>query len=102
VISTLPAHAADPLALAVARSGAVVLDAVCSAWPTRLAKAASFAGGTVVDGLSMLLHRTVRQIELLTGATGVPVALLREAARAELLGRAARETEPAASGRQLL
>jgi shikimate 5-dehydrogenase len=56
----------------------------------------------VVDGLSMLLHRTVRQIELLTGATGVPVALLREAARAELLGRAARETEPAASGRKLL
>jgi shikimate dehydrogenase len=102
VISTLPAHAADPLALAVARSGAVVLDAVCSAWPTRLAKAAAFAGGTVVDGLSMLLHRTVRQIELLTGATGVPVALLREAARAELLGRAARETEPAASGRKLL
>ncbi|MDX2934621.1 shikimate dehydrogenase [Streptomyces ipomoeae] len=97
VVSTLPAGAADTLASTVARSGAAVLDAVCSAFPTRLAKAAGFVGSTVVDGLSMLLHQTVRQTELLTGLTDVPVAALRGAARAELLRRAAREAEPAGS-----
>ncbi|MCD0484541.1 shikimate dehydrogenase [Streptacidiphilus sp. ASG 303] len=102
VVSTLPANAADPLAPAVAHSGAAVLDAVCSAWPTRLAKAAGFAGSTVVDGLSVLLHRTVRQVELLTGLTDVPVAAMRRAARVELVRRAAREAEPAVSGGKLL
>ncbi|MGW4034627.1 shikimate dehydrogenase family protein [Streptomyces sp. NPDC004838] len=99
VVSTLPAGVADTLAPTVARSGAAVLDAAYAAWPTRLAKAAGFAGGTVVDGLSILLHRTARQIELLTGVSGVsdavPVEVLRGAAHAELARRAA-------SGRQLL
>ena len=67
VVSTLPAGAASTLAPTVARSGAAVLDAACSAWPTRLAKAAGFVGGIVVHGLSPLLHRAERQIELLTG-----------------------------------
>ncbi|MFF0200063.1 shikimate dehydrogenase [Streptomyces sp. NPDC005017] len=98
VVSTLPEEAADTLAPAVAHSGAAVLDAVYSAWPTRLAKAAGFNGSTVVDGLSLLLHRTVRQIELLTGRTDVPVAALGRAARAELERRAARGTEPAGAG----
>ena len=51
-----------------------------------------------VDGLTMLLHRTVRQVELLTGLTDVPVAAMRGAAHAELVRRAAREAEPAVSG----
>ncbi|MEU6062568.1 shikimate dehydrogenase [Streptomyces sp. NPDC047097] len=105
VVSTLPAGAADALAPTVARSGAAVLDAVCSAWPTRLAKAAGFAGSTVVDGLTMRLHRTVRQIELLTGRAGVgelPFAAMRAAALDELARREARSAEPAGSGGKLM
>ncbi|MFE4667302.1 shikimate dehydrogenase family protein [Streptomyces sp. NPDC056716] len=83
VVSTLPAHAADPLAPTVAHCGAAVLDTACSAWPTRLTKAAGFAGRTVVDGLSLRVHRAVRQIELLTGAADPTVP----ADPGELIGR---------------
>ncbi|MEH0527988.1 shikimate dehydrogenase [Streptomyces stelliscabiei] len=102
VVSTLPAGAADALAPTVARSGAAVLDAACSAWPTRLAKAAGFVGGTVVHGLSPLLHRAERQIELLTGLTDVPVAAMRAAAHDELVRRAGLAAEPAVSGGQFV
>ncbi|MFE7764916.1 shikimate dehydrogenase family protein [Streptomyces sp. NPDC057438] len=102
VVSTLPAGAADALAPRVARSGAAVLDAACSAWPTRLTKAAGFVGGIVIEGVSPLLYRAERQIELLTGRSGVPVAAMRAAAHAELVRRAGLEAEPAVSGGQPL
>ena len=104
VVSTLPADAADALAPTVARSGATVLDTAYAARPTRLVKAAGFAGCAVVDGLSVLTHRTMRQIELMTGLPGPtdpgaptdpPAVAVRRAARAELVRRAAREAEPA-------
>ncbi|MFB7668120.1 shikimate dehydrogenase [Kitasatospora sp. NPDC056138] len=88
VISTLPAGAADPYAAAIVHSRAAVLDVVPSAWPTRLAKAAGFAGSTVVDGLSMLVHQAARQVELITGRSDVPVDAMREAGQTELARRA--------------
>ncbi|MDH6123561.1 shikimate dehydrogenase [Kitasatospora sp. GP82] len=88
VISTLPAGAADQYAAAIMHSRAAVLDVVPSAWPTRLAKAAGFAGSTVVDGLSMLVHQAARQVALITGHSDVPVAAMREAGQTELARRA--------------
>ncbi|MFJ8827533.1 shikimate dehydrogenase [Streptomyces sp. NPDC102467] len=84
VLSTLPAGAADPYAPAVAGSGAALLDVVYANWPTRLAKAVSFNGGSVVPGLSMLLHQAVRQVQLMTGCTRVPVAVMLDTARGEV------------------
>ncbi|GAA0660807.1 shikimate dehydrogenase [Kitasatospora atroaurantiaca] len=88
VVSTLPAGAADAYAAAVMHARAAVFDVVHAAWPTRLVKAAGFAGSPVVDGLSMLLHQAVRQVELMTGRTDVPIAAMRSAGRAELARRA--------------
>ncbi|MER5637819.1 shikimate dehydrogenase [Kitasatospora sp. NPDC002227] len=88
VISTLPAGAADSYAAAIVHSRAAIFDVVCSAFPTRLAKAAGFAGSTVVDGLSLLTYQAARQVQLMTGREDVPVRVMREAAQAELTRRA--------------
>lgn len=76
VISTLPAHAADPLvdplrrALEQAggtRPGAVILDVVYAPWPTAVAGAWAHAGGALAPGWLMLLHQAVPQVQLMTG-----------------------------------
>lgn len=67
VISTLPAGAADPLALAPWRGQSVVLDVDYANWPTPLVTSALRAGGTVVSGLTVLLHQAVGQVRLMTG-----------------------------------
>jgi Shikimate 5-dehydrogenase len=88
VISTLPAGAADPLAPRLAHVPAL-FDVVYAPWPTAAATAVAEAGGVVIGGLAMLLHQAVRQVELMTGRTDVPVAAMRAAGEAELARRAA-------------
>ena len=78
VVSTVPAGAADHLALALARVP-VLFDVVYAPWPTAPA-AASATGRVVVTGLDMLLHQAFRQFELFTG-----LAAPRAAMRAGLL-----------------
>ncbi|MGW5688084.1 shikimate dehydrogenase [Nonomuraea sp. NPDC003754] len=89
VVSTLPGGAADAFAGQVARVPAL-FDVVYAPWPTRLAAAVRAAGGKVVGGFPMLLHQAVRQVELMTGRTDVPVAAMRAAGEAEILRRATR------------
>ncbi|MGW4473094.1 shikimate dehydrogenase [Nonomuraea sp. NPDC004354] len=89
VVSTLPGGAADAFAGQVARVPAL-FDVVYAPWPTRLAAAVRAAGGQVVGGFPMLLHQAVRQVELMTGRTDVPVAAMRAAGEAEILRRATR------------
>jgi shikimate dehydrogenase len=84
VVSTLPDGAADPYATLIAGSGAAVFDVVYAPWPTRLGAAAAAAGNLVVGGFPMLLHQAVRQVELMTGRTDVPVAAMRAAGEAAL------------------
>jgi shikimate dehydrogenase len=71
VISTLPAHAADPLAVSLldrARSvDGVLLDVVYDPRPTALARAWADLGGRVVGGERMLLHQAAEQVRLMTG-----------------------------------
>lgn len=76
VISTLPAHAADPLADPLrqaldrsesTRAGAVMLDVVYAPWPTDVAGAWADAGGALAPGWLMLLHQAVPQVQLMTG-----------------------------------
>jgi shikimate dehydrogenase len=87
VVSTLPAGGADAYAALIAASGAAVFDVVYAPWPTPLAAAATAAGATVVGGLPMLVHQAVRQVELMTGRTDVPVAAMRAAGEAALASR---------------
>ncbi|MEU6744229.1 shikimate dehydrogenase [Streptosporangium sandarakinum] len=88
VVSTLPAGAADRLADLVAGVPAL-FDVVYAPWPTRLAAAVAARGGTVVGGFPMLLHQAVRQVELMTGRSDVPVEAMRAAGEAEIARRAA-------------
>ncbi|PZG07649.1 shikimate dehydrogenase [Nonomuraea aridisoli] len=88
VVSTLPAGAADAFADRLARVPAL-FDVVYAPWPTRAAAAVRAAGGTVIGGFEMLLHQAVRQVELMTGLSGVPVEAMREAGEAELRRRTA-------------
>ena len=76
VISTLPAHAADPLAPPLrqaldqaegTRPGAVMLDVVYAPWPTAVAGAWAHAGGALAPGWLMLLHQAVPQVQLMPG-----------------------------------
>ncbi|WP_336212700.1 shikimate dehydrogenase [Nonomuraea sp. LPB2021202275-12-8] len=89
VVSTLPAGGADAYASRLARVPAL-FDVVYSPWPTRAAAAVRAAGGTVVGGYAMLLHQAVRQVELMTGRSDVPVEAMRAAGEAEIIRRAGR------------
>jgi shikimate dehydrogenase len=67
LISTVPAHAADPLAGRAWSDRVVLLDAVYAGGPTALARAVTAAGGRAVSGVEMLLHQAAEQVRLMTG-----------------------------------
>jgi shikimate 5-dehydrogenase len=86
LISTVPGHAADPIAeqFAVgAISAKAVFDVVYDPWPTALAAAAAATGATVISGYELLVQQAVGQVELMTGHKA-PVAEMRAAGLAEL------------------
>jgi len=56
-------------------------------WPTPMARFAGATGRVLVAGLDLLVHQAVLQVELMTGASGVPVDLLRAAGREALAAR---------------
>jgi shikimate dehydrogenase len=78
VVSTLPAGAADAVAVTAWDPATVVLDVIYAPWPTALAVAAEAAGCRVASGLDVLLHQAVEQVELMTGRAG-PTAAMRAA-----------------------
>ncbi|WP_114560838.1 shikimate dehydrogenase [Desertihabitans aurantiacus] len=84
-VSTVVAGAADALAPQVAGAAPVVFDVIYDPWPTVLAETAARTGGTVVDGLDLLVHQAVLQVELMTGRTVDPGLLL--SAGREAVGR---------------
>jgi len=71
VVSTLPPHAADDLAVALCGDGpapdGVLLDVAYDPRPTALSAAWTAAGGTAVAGERMLLHQAAEQVRLMTG-----------------------------------
>lgn len=85
LISTVTKGAADPIAEEAAGAAPVIFDVIYDPWPTALALAADRAGRQVLNGLDLLVHQAVGQIELMTGRT-VPSALLLDAGREALAG----------------
>lgn len=73
VVSTLPPQAADALIEALQlprmRPGTPLLDVAYDPWPSALATAWEAAGGTVISGLSMLVHQAVEQVRLFSSVT---------------------------------
>ncbi len=70
VVSTLPAHAADPIAAALPGAvDGVLLDVCYDPRPTALHTAWADRGGAAVGGERMLLHQAAEQVRLMTGLT---------------------------------
>lgn len=86
VVSTLPPHAADDLAVtpglgestepgtpsvaagpAGAGSGGILLDVAYDPWPSALARTWQKRGGVIVPGLEMLLYQGLEQVRMFTG-----------------------------------
>lgn len=93
VISTLPAHAADPLARTLmSRWGGrdqtlgVLLDVIYDPHPSALIDAWQSLGGSAVGGERMLLYQAASQVALMTGTTAdrIPVPAMADALRKAL------------------
>lgn len=70
VISTLPGGVELPVSYPEAiRRGAVLLDVAYDPWPSALARSWENAGGTVISGLSMLLHQALGQVRIFVTGT---------------------------------
>ncbi|GAB2549107.1 shikimate dehydrogenase [Brachybacterium huguangmaarense] len=80
----LAAHLAEHPGAPVPR---VLMDVLYEPWPAPVAAVAGQRGSLVGDGLSMLAHQAARQVESMLGVPEAPVALMLEAARAELAAR---------------
>ena len=83
LISTVTRGATDPIAEQAAAAAPVIFDVIYDPWPTALAAAAESTGRTLINGLDLLVHQAVGQLELMTGRT-VPFAVLLDAGRAAL------------------
>ncbi len=86
VVNTTPVGVLDEIAREVISPKGLLLDVVYNPWPTQLAASWAVTGGTIVSGLSMLLHQAGHQVTLMTGKPA-PVTQMREALNAELLTR---------------
>lgn len=65
VVNTTPAGAADLLADSLfGRQCTLLFDVIYKPWPTVLASRWSDSGGTVINGLEMLLYQGIAQLEL--------------------------------------
>jgi shikimate dehydrogenase len=86
VVNTTPVGVLDEVAREVYRPTGVLLDVVYNPWPTQLAASWAVTGGTIISGLSMLLHQAGHQVTLMTGESA-PIEQMREALNSELLSR---------------
>jgi shikimate dehydrogenase len=87
VIATTPAGATDELASAVPARPGTLFDVLYDPWPTALSAGWTQAGGAVVNGLDLLVHQAVLQVELMTGRAPAPLAAMRAAGQAALAAR---------------
>jgi shikimate dehydrogenase len=85
LVSTVNAGAADARAAELAGASAAVFDVIYHPWPTPLAQAAVARDLLVLNGLDLLVHQALLQIELMTEST-VPADLLYRAGHAALAG----------------
>jgi shikimate dehydrogenase len=87
LVSTIPATAQSGQVLRLAGGAEVVFEVLYDPWPTPLAQAASTAGQVLVGGLDLLVHQAALQLELMTGLTPAPLAVMRAAGEAALAAR---------------
>jgi shikimate dehydrogenase len=95
LVSTVPAAAQTEPVLALVEDARLVFEVVYDPWPTPLAARAQGAGVPLVGGLDLLVHQAVRQVELMTGLPGAPLAQMRAAGEAALAARTSHDSRAA-------
>lgn len=68
VISTAPAGVTDSIELPN-KTSAPFFEALYKPWPTPASALWASRGGTVIDGLDLLIHQAIAQISIFTGAS---------------------------------
>lgn len=86
-VSTLPGGAVDPWAEHFAAVAPVVFDVAYHPWPTQLALVSHRIGTELLNGLDLLVHQASLQVEMMTGRSPAPLAVMRAAALEELAER---------------
>lgn len=86
VVNTTPVGVLDDLAREVLAPTGLLLDVVYHPWPTQLAASWAVTGGSIISGLSMLLHQAGHQVSLMTGEPA-PISQMRDGLNIELLTR---------------
>ena len=86
LVSTLPGDAGVALPDDLLAAAAVVFDVAYEPWPSLLLARAFELGASTVDGIALLAHQALLQVEAMTGSQ-VPVEELRSAALTALGSR---------------
>lgn len=80
-------HLARRLQLARVDGPRRMLDVLYDPWPAPVARVLGERGSEVASGLEMLAHQAARQVESMLGVAQAPVAVMLDAARAEIRRR---------------
>ena len=64
VINTTPAHVADQFQAALKSPQGVLFEVLYHPWPTVLAQSWMNSGAKVIDGLDLLIHQAISQVEI--------------------------------------
>ena len=64
VINTTPAHVADQFQSALRSPQGVLFEVLYHPWPTVLAQTWMNSGAKVIDGLDLLIHQAISQVEM--------------------------------------
>ncbi|MCI5825301.1 MAG: hypothetical protein MR006_01370 [Arcanobacterium sp.] len=98
LISTLPAHVADPIAMQLAAMRLpqlAVLDAAYNPYPSALTQMVVAAGGIEIPGYEMLIHQGIEQARIFSGREP-DTAAIHQAVRTEVQLRLAGRSGPTA------
>jgi shikimate dehydrogenase len=69
VINTSPAGAADVFCADLSKPAGVYFEALYNPWPTALSKKFNDLGRQTIDGIELLVHQAISQIEIFTGVS---------------------------------
>jgi shikimate dehydrogenase len=69
VINTTPNQAADFFTSSINNPSGTFFEVLYHPWPTSMSKVWSISSGHVIDGLDLLIHQAISQIEIFAGLT---------------------------------
>lgn len=87
VINTTPSHVADFFQSSIVSPQGVLFEVLYHPWPTAISKSWADSGAVVIDGLDLLIHQAISQVEIFGQVTinrSEMYGLMRQASLAHL------------------